>query len=116
MTVFGRITKVGDLKEVAAGNQSASTQYQQPLKVRGLEVKWFGPRNSQMGTRAGVTGVGVELRNELAVTFSLQVGDWICLEYDTYPNTYTDQKGCLTCATRLIVNRYAPICNFDELM
>ncbi len=108
MTIFGRISFVGDLREVPTTKSTMS--------VLGIEVKTFVPRHSAMGIRAGVTGLGLELRNELAETFVLQAGDWICVEYDVYPARYADAQARSVCTSRIIVNRYAPITDFDELI
>lgn len=113
MELFGQVTKVGDLKTLPS---SENSKYTEPLKILSLEVRWFAPRSSQGMTVPGVTGMGMELRNAHATNCDLKVGDWITAEVGFYPNMYTDNEGKNNCSTRVIINRYAKITDFEVLM
>lgn len=115
MNIFGKVTLVGDLKEVATRAENSNNVYNQPLMVRGIEVKWFAPRSGQMGVRAGVVSAGIELRKEWATNCTLQPGDWICADVDLYGSHYNDSEGKTVCSSRLIANRYAVVTDFNEL-
>ena len=112
MQLFAKVTAVGDLREVPTRNEN--TQYDQPLRVRTIEVKWFTPRGGQT-TYAGVTTAGLELRKNLATDCRLVAGDWICADCDLYGNHYEDNDHRHIYSSRLVVNRYALISDFGEL-
>lgn len=112
MQILARVTAIGDLKTLAPREGS---QYQNALTVRSIEAKWFMPRNTQGGTKAVVTGAGLELRNNLATDCRLQVGDWIAVDADLYTYHYTDSEGKVNYGSHLVVGRYALVTDFGEL-
>jgi len=109
--MIGKITFVGNLKEIASKNP----QYTEPLKVRTIEVKWYEPRMTNVGLKAGIQTVCFELRKELATQCSLMLGDIICFDYDIYSSRFADRDGVDTCASRLVISRYVVVNGFDEL-
>lgn len=109
--MIGKVTFVSDLKTISTNN----SQYTQPLLVRTVEVKWFAPRSSAQGVYAGIEHGGFELRNQLASDCRLQPGDFICFDYDISSARFIDKDQHETCASRLIMTRYAYMGNWEDL-